>query len=337
MFKDNKLRLLMNLVGFSRLGEAHDPDATWIVPSSLTSSQLQEAIDLIRKYEFAPPTYEGDKGPEDLLRSKASAARRSARRVDFDDDDDGVDNESDKDQGVYGYDEPTARAPDGERKKLKRRKRASTPVELDDEEKDRRAEARRKREIEKQKKAFKSIDIIQDSDDDEKADAAFFAREEALRQATSKAFREGRVFDKLSLDSTTPTQSKKRKAEDAASKGKRRKTPPKRKPQPFADSDDESDENKVDAVSISSAAGGAVEEASEDEATDTPLSSQHAVTIEVDGDTPVKPLASSIVKSQDVAMDVADDDDDDDDDVPVVRRPMVRNTRAGFIIDSDSE
>jgi hypothetical protein len=91
MFKDNKLRLLMTLVGFSRLGEVHDPDATWIIPHSLTSEQLQQAIDLIRKYEFDPPVYEDGKQPEDLLRSKTSAARRSTRRVDFDDDDDNED------------------------------------------------------------------------------------------------------------------------------------------------------------------------------------------------------------------------------------------------------
>jgi len=323
----------MNLVGFSRLGEAHDPDASWIVPSSLTSTQLQEAIDLIRKYEFDPPTYDDGKGPEDLLRSKASAARRSARRVDFDDDDDGNDDDADENQGQYGYSEPTARVPDGERKKLKRRKRAGTPEELDDEEKDRRAEARRKRELEKQKKTYKSIDIIVDSDDDEEADAAFFAREEALRRETSKAFREGRVFDNLSLDSTAPAPSKKRKAEDSASKGKRRKTPPKRKPRPFADSDDESDQDMNDAVSVSSAA----EDVSEDEATDTPLSSQHAVTNGVEGDTKVKHVPSSIAKSQDATMDGGDDDEDEEDDVPVARRPMARNTRAGIVIDSDSE
>jgi replication fork protection complex subunit Tof1/Swi1 len=73
MFKDNKLRLLMTLVGFTRLGEHHDPDATWVIPSSLTETQLQEAIELIRKFEFAPPTYEDGKAPEDLLRSKAVA------------------------------------------------------------------------------------------------------------------------------------------------------------------------------------------------------------------------------------------------------------------------
>lgn len=333
MFKDNKLRLLMTLVGFSRLGEAHDPDASWLVPSSLNSTQLQEAIDLIRKYEFDPPTYEDGKGPEDLLRSKAAAARRSTRNVDFDDDDD---DQSDKDRGEYGYVEPTARAPDGERKKLKRRKRVGTPVELDEEERERRAEARRNKELEKQKKTFKSVDYILDSDDDEEADAAFFAREEALRRNTNTAFREGRALESLSLDSAP---SKKRKAEDTASKGKRRKTPPKRKAQPFADSDDDdSDKEMEDAVSISSAVGGAVEDESEDEdeATDTPLSSQHAVTTGTNGDTPAKPVASSAVKSP-AAATGEDEEDEEEDDVPVVRRPMARNTRAGFIIDSDSE
>jgi replication fork protection complex subunit Tof1/Swi1 len=335
MFKDNKLRLLMTLIGFSRLGEAHDPDASWIVPSSLTSTQLQEALDLLRKFEFDPPTYEDGKRAEDLLRSKASAARRSARRVDFDDDDDGIDNNSEEDRGEYGPDGPTARAADGERKKLKRRKRARTPVELDDEEKDRRAEARRKKELEKQTKTFKSAMFIHDSDDEDDAerDAAFFAREEALRTDTRKAFKKSIAIDSLSLDSTTPAPSKKRKAEDATSKGKRRKTPPKRKAQPFADSDDENDEEMDDAVSVSSAAGGALEIETEDEATDTPVSSQHARAHERDGTVP----ASSMVKSQDVAMTGVDDEEDEDDDVPVVRRPMVRNTRAGFIIDSDSE
>jgi replication fork protection complex subunit Tof1/Swi1 len=329
----------MTLVGFSRLGEAHDPDATWIVPSSLTSTQLQEAIDLLRKFEFDPPTYEDGKRPEDLLRSKASAARRSVRRVDFDDDDDGIDNDSEENRGEYGPDDPTARAADGERKKLKRRKRARTPVELDDEEKDRRAEARRKKELEKQTKTFKSAMFIHDSDDEDDAekDAAFFAREEALRLDTRKAFKKSIAIDSLSLDSTTPAPSKKRKAEDATSKGKRRKTPPKRKTQPFADSDDENDEEMDDAASVSSAAGGALENESEDEATDTPLSPQHAGAREREGTTPAKSAASSMVNSKDVAMTGVDDEEDEDDDVPVVRRPMARNTRAGFIIDSDSE
>lgn len=333
MFKDNKLRLLMTLVGFTRLGEHHDPDATWVVPPPLTSTQLQEAIDLIRKFEFAPPTYEDGKAPEQLLRSKAAAARRSSRRVDFDDDSDGIDRDS-EDHGEYALDDPTVRRPDGTRKKLKRRQRASTPVELDDEEKEKRAEVRRMREAEKQAKV-KSTMYIHDSDDedwDAEKDAAFFAREQALREETRNTFKT------LALGTTIPATSKKRKADESTKGSKRRKTPPKRKSMPFDDSEDDVDE---DVMSMSSRAPSEVarhvpDDDSEDEATDTPLSSQHAGAAQVtDENTPRK---STIVapKSQDVTM--ADgDNDEEDEDVQVIRRPAARNMRAGFIVDSDSE
>ena len=152
MFKDNKLRLLMTLVGFIRLGATDDPDASWIIPSSLTSAELLEAISLIRKFEFDPPIYEDGKAPEDLVRSKATAARRSARRAEFDDDSDSIDGDSEEDRGEYALDDPTTRKPDSERKRLKRRRRARTPVELNDEERNAKAEARRRKEIEKQAK-----------------------------------------------------------------------------------------------------------------------------------------------------------------------------------------
>jgi replication fork protection complex subunit Tof1/Swi1 len=339
MFKDNKLRLLMTLVGFSRLGEAHDSDATWLVPSSLTSTQLQEAVDLIRKFEFDPPTYEDGKSPEELLRSKTAAARRSTRRVDFDDDDEGTENHIEEDRGEYGPSEPTARKPDGARKKLTRRRRAGTPVELDDEEKDRRAEARRKKDIEKQTKAWLSTELVHDSDDedDTERDAEFFAREQALRENAFK--------NPFTLGGTDSTASKKRKAEETNENSKRQKTPPKRKRQPFDDSDDEDDEDMADVKSVSSramseSARNVMTDDSEEEATDTPLSSQHAgATYTSDGDTPRKPTTPAPTKSLEFSMADAEDDDNDDeeDEAPVVRRPMARNTRAGFVIDSDSE
>ncbi|KAJ4378060.1 Topoisomerase 1-associated factor 1 [Neocucurbitaria cava] len=210
-----------------------------------------ESIDLIRKFEFDPPTYEDGKAPEELLRSKAAAARRSTRRVDFDDDSDGIDHDSEQDRGEYGPDAATARKPDGERKKLKRRKRARTPVELDEDEKDRRAEARRKKEIEKQTKVMLSTMFIHDSDDedwDADKDATFFAREQALRDEAMTAFQKA-----MTLGSTEPASSKKRKADEPAKKSKRRKSPPKRNA-PFDDSDDEPDEEMEDAVSINSRA-----------------------------------------------------------------------------------
>lgn len=333
MFKDNKLRLLMNLVGFERLGEHHDPDASWIIPSSLTSTQLQEAIDLIRKYEFDPPTYEDGKAPEDLLRSKAASARRSTRRAEFDDDSDGIDRDEEEDHGEYAKGGPTERDADALRKTLKRRRRERSPVELDDEEKDRRAEARRKKEIEKQAKALSTM-YVHDSDDedwDAEKDAAFFAREQAIREENMNVFKKSLV-----LGTVEPAVSKKRKADAPAKKSKRRKSPPKRKA-PFADSDDDM-EDAESSQALSVVDGNEEEDEDDDETTDTPLSSQNAgATAVSDADTPKKP-ASSTMQKTDTAMADADSDDDDDDDAPVARRPAAaRNTRAGFIIDSDSE
>jgi replication fork protection complex subunit Tof1/Swi1 len=335
MFKDNKLRLLLTLVGFDRLGAHDDPDATWTIPSSLTSADLQEAIDLIRKYEFDPPTYEDGKGPEAMLRSKAATSKRAARKVDFDDDSDGIDNDVDEDHGEYAADGPTARKADGANKKgLKRGRRARTPVDLSDDEKERRAEARRKREIEKQK-AEKSTMFVHDSDDedwDEERDAAFFAQEEAIRAHTVQAFiRSG------ALGSTEMATARKRKADEPASeKSKRRKSPPRRKKGPFDESDASEDDNAVgSAESATSSRAQSVEalvvedDESENEATDTPLSSQHAP--------PSKESASGPSEDADVVMRNADDDDEDEDDVPVARRSTARRMRAGFVIDSDSE
>ncbi|KAI4613008.1 Topoisomerase 1-associated factor 1 [Alternaria sp. BMP 0032] len=337
MFKDNKLRLLMNLVGFERLGEHHDPDASWIIPASLTSTQLQEAIDLIRKHEFDPPTYEDGKAPEDLLRSKAAAARRSTRRAEFDDDSDGIDRDEEEDHGEYAKGGPTERDADAPRKTLKRRRRRNSAVELDDEEKDRRAEARRKKEIEKQAKALSTM-YVHDSDDedwDAEKDAAFFAREQAIREENMKVFKKSLV-----LGTVEPVASKKRKADAPAKKSKRRKSPPKRKA-PFADSDDDmEDAESSQAPSVVDGNEEEDEDEGEDGTTDTPLSSQNAgATASLsDADTPRKPADDTSTKGKDAAMADADSDDDDDDDAPVARRPAAaRNMRAGFIVDSDSE
>ncbi|KAL5426667.1 Topoisomerase 1-associated factor 1 [Paraphaeosphaeria minitans] len=337
MFKDNKLRLLLTLVGFTRLGANDDPDASWVIPSNLTSVELQQAIDLIRKYEFDPPTYDDGKGPEDMLRGKAAAARRSTHRVDWDDDEDGIDHDSGEDREEYALDEPTARKADGSGKKvLKRRRRARTPIELDDEEKEERANARRQKEMEKQLKV-KSTMFVHDSDeeDDPEADAAFFAREEALRVQTK-----AKIAKSLVLGNTEPSAPKKRKADEATVKdSKRRKTPPKQKQRagPF-DSDESDEEDAADGSEDNHSSRTLSEERqvnlddSEDEATDTPLSSQLARAAELPATS--APPASA---DGDVTMaDADDDDDDDEDEVVTVQRPA-RNTRAGFVIDSDSE
>ncbi|CAI6340315.1 unnamed protein product [Periconia digitata] len=323
LFKDNKLRLLMTLVGFVRLGAHDDPEASWVVPSSLTSAELQEAIELIRKFEFDPPAYEDGKNPEDMLRSKA-AGRRSTRRANFDDDSDGIDDDGEEDRGEYGVDGPTVRIVDGTaKKKLKRRRRARTPVELDEEEREQRAQARREKELEKQQKV-KSTMFVHDSDeeDDDERDAEFFAREEALRAQTNAVIKRTLADPEFGGPS-----SKKRKAEKTSdSQPKKRKTPPRRKTGPFdTDESEEEEEEEEETKDIS-------DDDSEHIAADTPLSSQHAST----DHTTDKPLTVTVAKDADAVM-VDVDGEEDEDDASIVRRPLARNARAGFVIDSDSD
>ncbi|KAF2200928.1 timeless-domain-containing protein [Delitschia confertaspora ATCC 74209] len=330
MFKDNKLRLLMTLIGFARLGADNDPDAPWVIPSPLSSIDLKSAIDLIRKFEFDPPTYEDGKSAEDFLRSKVTAARSSRQRAEFDDDSDGKSQDEDEDRGEYGLDAPISNP--AARKTLKRRRRRSrTPQELDDEERDRRAEVRRKKELEKQAKV-KSTMFVHDSDDeweyDPEKDREFFERENATREATKRSFLKALGYKE---PASSKSSSKKRKTDGESKKGRKKRKSVERH-------EEDEREGNDDVTSLSSGGSSpeeAVIESDEDEedAMDTPLSSQPVG--------PSKPTARkpSTVLNEDVDMDDDDDDDDDDneDAAPVIRRTAARNVRAGFIIDSDSE
>jgi replication fork protection complex subunit Tof1/Swi1 len=321
MFKDNKLRLLLTLVGFLRLGEPHDPEASWIIPSSMSSSDLTSAADLIRKFEFDLPEYEEGKSAVDYLRSKA-AAMRSSRRAEYDDDSDGVGNDSQEDRGEYALDEPTARGAPARKKLSRRRRRSRTPQELDDEERDRRADARRMKELEKQANV-KSTIFVHDSDDEweynpeRDSDKEFFAKEEAIRQSTKDQF-----LKSVALGSADLASTKKRKADEETSNGRKKRKSV------------EPDEGN-DAISLSSRSPSPEHmeldsEDEEDEAIDTPISSQHAGPAKTSSvSAPVGSKGATVTNGN------SDDDEEDEDDMPVVRKGPVR--RAGFIIDSDSE
>ncbi|KAF2834916.1 timeless protein [Patellaria atrata CBS 101060] len=327
MFKDNKLRLLMKLVGFERMGLDDDIEATWIIPSDLSSETLNENLNLVRKFEAELPTYEDGKSAEDFVRSKAAAARK---RAEYDDDSDGIVSDGDGDgELLFEPGGPTKRKSDAlEELKKRRRKRNRHGEEPDDEEKAKRAEMRRERERENLEK-IKSAKFIHDSDDesDEERDRAFFAREELLRLKT------GRLASGRPVKESGP---KKRKADVEGNKRKKRRK--------SVDSDDEegSDGNSDDVVNISSDSSSSEEDNvnvdSEEETVDTPLSSQQPVaTPAVDEDEPLKePPTKTRAASEDTEM-VDVDEDDEDDDIPM-RKDRRRNVRAGFVVnESDSE
>ena len=228
MFKDNKLRLLMTLVGFERLGIDDEPDATWIIPSSLSASELHEIHQIMEKHRNNPIMEYGgdDEEPirsEDMLRRAPTA---KTHRAEYDDDSDGDGIVSDEEEFLFPAGGPTnknRRSALEDLKKKRRRRRISANQEgggLDDETVALKQEARKLAELERRRK-IKSEKFVRDIDDesDEEQDRAFFAREEERRKGQAakvrEAFEAGRV--------TTVVEGRKRKSLDV-DKGKRKRS-----------------------------------------------------------------------------------------------------------------
>lgn len=218
IFKDNKLRLLMTLAGFERLGIDEEPNATWIISSSISARDLEETQRII-EHHLKNPTYEyGDENPvsaKDMLR-RVSAAK--TRRAEYDDDSDGgaiVSN--DEEEFLFPAGGPTSRNRKSALKDLKEKRKRRTVtsddegVGMDDETRALRREARRAADLERRRK-IKSEKFVRDSDEesDEELDRGFFAREEEMRKGQAgkvlEAFKAGRV--------TTIIEGRKRKSID---------------------------------------------------------------------------------------------------------------------------
>lgn len=196
MFKDNKLRLLMTLAGFERLGVEDEPGVTWIIPSTIPARELHETHEVIERHRNNPVTEYGEEGnsksAEDMLR-RASTEKKS--RVEYDDDsggDDGFISEGDDDflyaPGGPTPMEKTADALGHLKKKRRRHRNKGDEDNLSDDEA-RQAKRKAKLAAEKEKmRRMKSKLMVRDSDEEsnEEEDRAFFAGEEALRRAQAE-------------------------------------------------------------------------------------------------------------------------------------------------------
>lgn len=227
-FKNGRLKLLMKLVGV--VEEVNDrsetPDATYIIPSTVTAEHLLDSREAITQYLATQWTPDNpDDEPEDLLRrvrkERSTYAEPeedgSARRDNFLDDSEGEDALP---EGEFLF-------PDNPRKKqsaleklrekraAKKRKRGSDE-ESDSEDDAAREERRRKRQEAAlaRRRKFKSEAFIRDSDDetDEEADKEFFAREEELRKAQATKVRQAMVSGAADQDVDEETLAKRTKA-----------------------------------------------------------------------------------------------------------------------------
>lgn len=337
MFKNGRLRLLMSLLGFERLGLDDDPNASWAIPSAISSAQLHLDYDSLDHAINEPQlSYDDDKVPEDFIRRKPlesteqTSQRRSAGAFD-DDDSDGLDDFIELDLFPAGG--PTTRKSDAlDELKKRRRKRNRVANELDDEAKAKRAEMRRLADLEKRRK-IKSDLYVHPSDDetDEEKDIEFFAQEEERRKKTSLHI--SRAISALSKESSG--SGKKRKSSNDHEKLRKRR---KKTPGSGEESNVDSDEDVIQISSESSSdSDEEVEDSSTTEQEDPSLFSSEQVVpqgdLENKSTNVLKPIEANIVTPLEQQRTKGLDSEDE---LPVVRSSRTR-LRAGFVIESDSE
>jgi replication fork protection complex subunit Tof1/Swi1 len=362
LFKDKHLRLLLNILGLQRMGSVDDVDASWAFPSTLTAEKLSASLEQIQKAEFDPPTFEGEKTASELIRSKA-VGRRGAVFSDHSDDD-GNDSDGILNDAMFppNLKEKRSRKDDKEDRPRKRRKRNG--VELTEEDLDARAKERRKKEKEKNAK-IKSKLFVTESDDesDAEGDAEFFRQEEERRKKTAGLIREALLKKTAESDDDNAAEVKKTTSRKKKSVSKKKTS----KPQEISDDDDDdmvvSDvepgprvTKKTGPFEISDADSSASED---EDAAMPPASSDdeeedenEAASSEDDDSAaprsrksipPLRELSSNTVvavhKVPTTGNGHDEDMDMDDDDDPIASKPTAvrRNTRAGFIIDDDSD
>lgn len=339
LFKNGQLRLLLTLLSLSNLSDNEEPVTTWVIPSSLTSDQIKQSLDLIKAAEFSPPVFDDGMQAGDQIRRKSAGAGR--RKAEFDDDSDGID---DDDVVLFEPGGPAARKPSealAELKKQRRKRRNSNDDDegrkLTDEQRAEREQVRREKELEKNRK-IKSTLYVQDSDDDDDAerDRQFFEEEKARQKQRVLAMKDllnGGKIKQMAGDELVGGTSKKRKMVGG-----------------FVDSDSETEDSPVSSK-IRQVSDDDDEDDESDEAIATPTSSsprprtsqtkrQRLSSNDSDDDdngdeiaTP--PTSTDLVKDTSTVDEAEVAGEEDEDDLPASR--PIRRRQIGAFVDDDSD
>ena len=351
MFKDSKLRLLMTLAGFERLSVEDEPNATWTIPSSLTSAELKHTRETIEQHRNKPVFEYGEDDPmtaEELLRRKPT---EKTKRAEYDDDSEGdgiVGDNNVEEEFLFPPNQRMSHKSALDELKKKRRKRhtvfSGDESELDEATREARRKARELADLEKRRK-IKSHDFVRDSDEetDEERDREFFAREEARRkgqgQKIMEALQAGRITktvedEKVRPSGTSGKEDKKRKSEGVGQdKGKRRKR------NSFLDGSEEETQataGDVDMVTTSFSPPRRVfsVSSSDDESAveDTPLSSPPLGGLSLSKES--RKTSAEPVSSEE-SIDKGAQTDDEDVEAPLIS--TARRRARPFLDDSDDE
>ncbi|KAJ5532175.1 hypothetical protein N7494_008727 [Penicillium frequentans] len=340
MFANAKLRLLMDVVGFERIGVEDVPGASWVIPPTMTSSDLRDAISNISQTLINPMPEGSTEDPRTLLTRKNASARNSSAHelidVNFGSESEGEDTVPD---GFLFPPNPRSKsnALDELKKKRKKKTRAtSEPEPLDDETLEARRQSRLTNTLARQQKIKSELFIhASDEESDAEADAEFFRLEEERRLAQAENIKKAMLHGIV---------------ETSIAKGKKKASIRKRQSDTGASAAAKPKRQRRGSSSAGSGSGmdsdGDDDILMADMEAQSPQSPQEASTSKGSRDNEDTPLTSAedemdfdedfaISRNRNLKPSVPEDDaDEDDEDAPVVSS---RRRVGGFVIDSDSE
>ncbi|KAM0721192.1 hypothetical protein Q7P37_003479 [Cladosporium fusiforme] len=340
LFKDKHLRLLLNALGYQRLGVAEDTDASWVVPNDLSSSQLKDLAAQIQQAEFDPPTFDG-KSATEMTKPKGSFVRREPTGP-FDDASDSGEGASDADEQMFPpnlREKRKERGDDDEEPKKKRRLHRRNSQDPTESEVERRAQSRREKERERNAKIKSSLFITaSDDESDAEGDAEFFRLEEQRRQKMKGMIR-NQLLKEMG-EATAAGKDPKSKKSDVRAKAKE-----------VARALGEDEDDLIDGV-VSDMDDVVIDEP------ERPRKARKQVSQEVDmsedgdeedaeasSEDEARPLGEVSGNASAARKDGVDgfagvageDDGDEDEDVAVSKRPPARRLRAGFVLDDSDD
>ncbi|CAG7949048.1 unnamed protein product [Penicillium salamii] len=312
MFSNARLRLLMKIVGFERLGVEDVLGAAWIVPSSLKSEDLRETLSEIRKALETPFSADGDDDPRNQLQKKDRGSGRGDALQGTIDVNFGSESEGeDIPDGPLFPANPRSKASALDELKKKRKKKSKPNAErepLDDETLEARREARLSNSLSRQAKIKSDLFIhASDEESDAEADKEFFRLEEERRKKQASEVKKALL--------TGPGHSSKGKGKKAAAR--------KRTSDTGAGTDSKRQRRGSASASAESDADGDIVMADPDAGSSPSLHADED-DLAFDDD-----LAFS--RDRPSKPDVSDEEED----APVASTR--RRMRGGFVIDSDSE
>lgn len=346
-YKDKYLRLLLKLLLLQRLGAREETDVDWIVPSNLTADDLYKSVELINKFEYAPPSYENERSAEWHVRSLV--AQRAAEDA-LDSDEDG---DSDIDEGLFIPGGPTERSKDYDTKGKPRTRRLQRRRSISEAEKEKRARDRARKDREKDRKIKSTLFVSASDDEDDETRDSDFLRLEAERRAKAASANESFMRD----DVLAQTTKRKRPVDTVQSRRRKRPTLPgsdsetdntidsegrlvARKVEYREQSDGESD--GTDPEHMSDSENGAenlgttsmvVDERGTFQESDIAMVNASADR-EVEADQiggALQEIPSNTVRSRRKVI------DDDDEEVETVQKPIMARRRTVFLSDDDSD